>query len=164
LTQDRRMSWIKNAKKNLLPLSREQQKFALALREWHYTGNTYDLEEPIENCELCEHRDIRYPFEIANRLLVGSECIHKFEIGAIDESGALRDTEHSRRKVDKDRRTLIADARKRRVISTFVQLSTLDKDFKIECSSTILVLLLSNNGTWTSKMLATQWLALKERA
>jgi|SRR6185437_1860839 len=92
------MNWARNAENNLLPLSREQHNFALALTEWHYTGNTHDLEEPVEACELCEHPDIRYQFEIVNRhthqtLLVGSECIHKFEIGAIDEAGALLDRE-----------------------------------------------------------------------
>lgn len=130
------MSWLDNAAKNLLPLSRDQQNFALALREWHYTGNFHDLEVAIENCGLCEHPEIRYQFEIANQytgntLLVGSECIHKFEIGAIDDSGALLDAEDSRRKVDKDRRALIAEARRRRVINTLVRLAGLDKDFKI---------------------------------
>ena len=100
-------------------------------------GKPYDLEEPAETCELCEHPDIRYQFEIANRhthktLLVGSECIHKFEISAIDEFGALLDHECSRQKVEKDRRTLISDARKRRVIHALVKLSALDNDFKIE--------------------------------
>ena len=131
------MNWARNAANNLLPLSREQRNFALALTEWHYTGNTYDLEEPVETCELCEHPDIRYQFEIANRhthntLLVGSECIHKFEIGALDETGALLDREGSRKKVEKDRRTLISDARKRRVIHALVQLASLDSEFKIE--------------------------------
>src|ERR1017187_2547261 len=99
------MSWIKNAAKNLLPLSREQGNFTLALKEWYYAGNMHDLEEPVEICELCEHPDIRYQFEIVNQhtrnaLLGGSEFIHKFEIGAIDESGTVLDTEGSRRKVD----------------------------------------------------------------
>lgn len=131
------MNWVRNAANNLLPLSQDQSNFALALKEWHYTGNTFDLEEPIESCELCEHPDIRYQFEIVNlhtrnTLLVGSECIHKFEISAINESGTLLDHEGSRRKVERDRRTLISDALKRRVIHALVQLATLDSDFKIE--------------------------------
>ncbi len=130
------MSWLDNAAKNLLPLSREHDNFAVALGEWHYTGNFHDLEVAIEECGLCEHPEIRYQFEIANRhtgntLLVGSECIHKFEIGAIDEAGVLLDAGDSRRKVEKDRRALIAEARRRRVINTLVRLAGLDQDFKI---------------------------------
>ena len=62
-----RMTYIQRVASTLAPLSIEQDDMATMLREWHYTGNTYDLGEPLEDCELCGHPDIRYQFEIANR-------------------------------------------------------------------------------------------------
>jgi hypothetical protein len=57
------MSWAQNSAANLLPLSIERSRLAIALKEWLYTGDMYDLEEPVETCELCEHPDIRYQFK-----------------------------------------------------------------------------------------------------
>lgn len=130
------MSWKENSVKNLLPLSLEQASFSVALREWLYTGDTYDLEVPEELCELCEHPEIRYQFKIINRnngneLLVGSECINKFGIIASDELGNLLNSEASRRRVNRDRRQLISEARSRRQIATLVELSKLEQDFDI---------------------------------
>jgi hypothetical protein len=58
------MSWASRAAANLLPLSYERRDLAVALKEWRYTGNYHDLEVASENCELCNHPDIRYQFEI----------------------------------------------------------------------------------------------------
>ena len=90
------MNWASRAAENILPLSREKMNLASALAEWLYTGDTYDLEKPIETCELCGHPDLRYQFRIENRhngneLLVGSECINRFTIRATDSFGRVLD-------------------------------------------------------------------------
>ncbi|MTI52163.1 MAG: hypothetical protein FH757_11090 [Alcanivorax sp.] len=131
------MSWVARSVENILPLSEEASELATALREWAYTGDMYDLETPEETCELCEHPDIRYQFKIVNRhngneLLVGSECINKFGIAATDELGNILDWEDSRRRVNRDRRFLVNEARKRRMINTLVCLSSAEQGFDID--------------------------------
>jgi len=54
------MSWTTRAAANLLPLSREQEKLAVALSEWRYTGDYNDLGAPVETCKLCDDRLLRY--------------------------------------------------------------------------------------------------------
>ncbi len=130
------MSWVENSAKNLLPLSNEKKAFSTALREWLYDGDMFDLENPIEACELCEHPEIRYQFKIVNRfngneLLVGSECINKFGITATDDLGNVLSRDASRKKVSKDRRHLVTEARKKRQINSLVRLAGIDKDFEI---------------------------------
>jgi hypothetical protein len=130
------MSWVSKSAKNLLPLSREKQDFQKALKEWVYTGDMYDLETPTEDCELCEHPDIRYQFRIINQLtdnelLVGSECINKFEIPAIDNRGRILSTEKSKKKVQRDRQYLITNAKKKKVINVLVALLTKEQNFNI---------------------------------
>ena len=73
-------SWVQRVRQNLLPLSLEKQDLTLALKEWYYAGTAYDLEAATEDCELCDHPNIRFQFEIYNQfteqvLMVGSECI-----------------------------------------------------------------------------------------
>jgi hypothetical protein len=131
------MSWIERVADKLSPLSNEQEDVREMLAEWYYTGNAYDLEEPIENCQLCSHPDIRYQFEIVNEhtgyeLLVGSECIKRFRISALGESGDRLDEYESRQKVDRDRSKLITDAKQRRVVNALVELSMEDEDFDID--------------------------------
>jgi hypothetical protein len=130
------LSWATRAAANLLPLSREQSSLAGALREWRYTVNYNDLEIPSADCELCDHPDIRYQFEIKNlytadTLLIGSECIHRFGITATDEQGRTLDAEETHKKVEKDRRHLVDTARKRRVVNSLVALANIDTEFKI---------------------------------
>jgi len=77
------MSWASRSAENILPYSNEKRDLALALKEWLYTDDMLDLEAPIEDCQLCDHPDIRYQFSIQNKfngheLLVGSECINSF--------------------------------------------------------------------------------------
>jgi hypothetical protein len=131
------MSWAARAAKNLLPLSLEQNKLAQALREWRYTGNYHDLETPSADCELCGHQDIRYEFEIQNlhtgkSLLIGSECINRFGIAATDEEGRTLDAAGTRKKVSRDRRKLVEDARRRSVMNALVALAYVDKEFSIQ--------------------------------
>ena len=130
------MSWATRSATNLLPLSLEKRSLNRALREWTYTGDMYDLEEPIELCELCDHPDIRYQFKIvnalnANELLVGSECINRFGILALGDEGETLNRSESRRKVSRDRRYLVNEARKKKLINTLVELSRHEENFDI---------------------------------
>lgn len=131
------MSWIERVKVAILPLSREQQNVLEALREWFYTGETYDLEEPAADCELCGHQDIRYQFTIRNRhtesaLLIGSECITRFEIPAVDDSGRLLSSSETRTVVHRDRQKLVTDAKKRRMTRALIELGQKEATFRIE--------------------------------
>ncbi|UTH73228.1 hypothetical protein [Chromobacterium sp. IIBBL 290-4] len=130
------MTWAQKSAANLLPLSVERAQLAVALQEWLYTGDMYDLGTPIETCELCKHPDIRYQFKIINRhngneILVGSECINKFRISAIDELGNILGCDESRRRVNRDRRFLVNEARKRHLVNTLVALSAVEENFDI---------------------------------
>jgi hypothetical protein len=126
-------NWIERVKESIAPLSFEADDVRKMLKEWYYTGNCNDLGGPCETCKLCGHPDIRYQFEIRNRdtsqeLLIGSECITRFDISAVDESGELLDTDATTAKVQKDRRKLITDAQRRRVINTLVQLAAAESE------------------------------------
>jgi hypothetical protein len=149
------MTWARRSAENLLPLSEEKESLKDALREWIYSGDMYDLEEPRETCELCEHPDIRYQFKITNRLnmnelLVGSECINKFGILAVDDAGIVLDQGQSRRRVQQDRRYLIAEARKKRLITSLVELSNRDQEFQI----TSFIDYVQDRGAFTPHQLA----------
>lgn len=150
------MSWAERAATNLLPLSREQRDLAAALREWRYTGDFNDLEAPIETCQLCDHPDIRYQFEIRNlqtggTLLIGSECINRFGIAATDEEGHTLGRDESRKKVSRDRRSLIEEARRKRVVSALVALANADQEFNILS----FIDYLQTRGAFTPKQLST---------
>lgn len=126
--------WLKNVKENLLPLSKEKIDVKKSLQEWFYYDNFHDLEDAIEDCELCGYEGIRYQFEIENKetkntLLVGSECVKRFQISGVDSDGNVLDQEDTRKKIDKDRRTLVFEARTKRVIRNLVELSQKDNDF-----------------------------------
>lgn len=130
------MSWASRAAANILPMSLEQDNLAVALQEWRYTGEYYDLESPCEDCELCDHPDIRYQFEIqnfhtVNTLLVGSECISRFKIAATDEEGRTLDADGTRKKLARDRRKLVDEAGRRRLVKSLVALAHADKEFSI---------------------------------
>ena len=79
--------WLQHVKKSIFPRSFEKADIRKALAEWFYTGETYDLESPSADCELCGHQEIRYQFTIKNRqtdneLQIGSECIIQIGTGA----------------------------------------------------------------------------------
>ena len=150
------MSWAERAAANLLPLSKVKSDLARALHEWRYTGSFNDLEAPVETCQLCDHPDIRYQFEIRNlitgaSLLIGSECINRFGISATDDEGNTLDREDSRKKVSHDRRHLVEEGRKRRVISALVALAHVDKEFNILS----FIEYLQDRGAFTPKQLST---------
>lgn len=126
--------WAKRAAENILPVS-ESDDFTVALTEWFYSGQMNDLEADRSSCGLCEHPDIRYEFEIVNRsngnaLLVGSECITKFEIPAVDEQGRMLHGVAAKRKVAADRRDLVRRAAHKSVITALLQLAQKDGDFQ----------------------------------
>lgn len=133
------MSHLDNVKSNIFPLSVEQSNIRVALREWHYTGDMTDLGEPSEDCELCDHQNIRYQFEIRNHqtknsLLIGSECINKFpEISVFDPtSGKKLEGNNAKKLVNADRRKMIAKAAFRRVVQALLELHQNDTEFNIE--------------------------------
>lgn len=130
------MSWSDRSGLTLYPLSIEKRRLSVALQEWLYNGDMFDLEAPVETCELCGHPDIRYQFKIVNRhngneLLVGSECINKFGIAATDQLGNVLDAAQSRKKVNRDRRHLVTEASKRRQIAALVELAGAETEFDI---------------------------------
>lgn len=125
--------WAERASASLLPLSRAST-LAAALREWAYTGRFFDLEGTDGVCELCGQQELRYHFEIENAatdasLLVGSECIKRFEIGGIDERGRRLDAKDTGKLVDRHRRGLVEDARKQRVMTALLKLGQKAPDF-----------------------------------
>ena len=72
--------------------------------------------------------------EIDNRqtsasLLVGSECIKRFEIAGLDERGRRLDTAATGKLVDRHRRGLVDDARKQRVMTALLTLGQKDPSF-----------------------------------
>jgi hypothetical protein len=150
------MSWASRAAKNLLPLSREKSDLAVAIREWRYEGGFHDLESIDADCELCDHPDIRYQFEIRNlntdcRLQIGSECINRFGISATGDDGSDLDAAGTRKKVGRDRQSLIEAARKKRVITALVALSQADPEFSILS----FINYLQDRGAFTPKQLGT---------
>ena len=103
----RKNPWLENSMKNLIHVS-EAGSFSEALAEWSFTGGVVDHEEPIEVCELCEHEELRYHYEIhnsmtENRLWVGSSCILKFQdINVYDDDGnRLVDDEKRKKQLEK---------------------------------------------------------------
>lgn len=129
--------WLDRVKKSVFPLSVEKQDIRKALQEWFYTGDCYDLEFGRDDCELCGHLEIRYQFQIKNRhtqngLLIGSECITRFDIPAMDANGATLSSKQTAQIVAKDRRKLISGAKERRMMLTLIELKKRERDFDIE--------------------------------
>ncbi|WP_411065776.1 hypothetical protein [Vibrio rotiferianus] len=83
--------WLEKSIQNILPLSNSTE-FKSACQEWTFTGEVVDYGEQREQCELCEHDELRYHFNIINKtnsnnLWVGSSCILRFEeIIVLDEN------------------------------------------------------------------------------
>lgn len=82
---------------NILPLS-VGASLPEAFEEWSFTEHTVDHEEPVETCQLCEHEELRYHFEIKNVLThkvlwVGSQCILKFNLSVFEDGRRLSPTD-----------------------------------------------------------------------
>jgi hypothetical protein len=120
--------WLENSEKNLLPLSAEKENFAVAIKEWFYTDELIEYEEPEEICELCEKDGLKYHFqiknEIGNTLWVGSKCIEKFGITIYDENG-IEITENKEA-------YLINQAKKKHVKDTLSKLSNINTPGNIQ--------------------------------
>src|SRR3546814_8648180 len=58
----------------------------------------------------------------ASSLLVGSECIKRFEITGVDEQGQRLDADATGKLVDRHRRGLVEDARKQRVMTALLKI------------------------------------------
>jgi len=130
------MTWLQNSINNIFPLSKNGKDFQIALKEWLYTGEYWDNETACEICELCEHPDLRYQFKIinmhnANELLVGSECINKFEIVATDEYGNILSIAGSRKKITKDKYNLITLSKKKNLTNDLIKLARVENTFDI---------------------------------
>jgi hypothetical protein len=86
-------SYPQRVRDNILPLS-VAGTLPEAFKEWAFTENTEDHEDAIEVCQLCEHEDLRYHFEIKNEftnktLWVGSQCILKFNLSVFENAQRL---------------------------------------------------------------------------
>ncbi|MCA0902476.1 hypothetical protein [Qipengyuania aquimaris] len=141
--------WSKRACETLLPLSNADALKA-ALQEWFYTGSCSEFECCSETCELCGQDGLRYHFEIANSengntLSVGSECIKRFEIRAIDHDGSKLSIAETAQLLDIDRRKLVEDARKRRALEAIRQLQEKMPEFIAERALTKM----SNSGSFS---------------
>jgi hypothetical protein len=95
--------YLERVANNILPLSLSGE-LVDAFREWYFTDNTHDHEKPVENCELCNQEQLRYHFEIHNRLThkklwVGSSCILKFDV-AVLENGVVLDKRNTELKLN----------------------------------------------------------------
>jgi hypothetical protein len=93
-------TYTQRVRDNILPLS-VGSSLPGAFEEWSFTENYEDHGHPIEVCQLCEHEELRYHFEIRNALTghtlwVGSQCILQFGLSVfedgkrLDESGARK--------------------------------------------------------------------------
>jgi len=65
-----------------------------AFEEWSFTEETFDHEEPVAVCGLCDKEKLRYHFRIQNMLTeanlwVGSHCILQFGLSVFDGSRRL---------------------------------------------------------------------------
>jgi hypothetical protein len=121
------MSWLTNASANLLPLS-QSSDYRTALSEWNYTGEVEDTLAGESTCDLCDHPNIRYKFEIENRfnnnvLYIGSECICKFGILGIDENGDIISHDQTVSQIHRDRRRFIQNKKDLDVLNALVQLT-----------------------------------------
>jgi hypothetical protein len=97
-------SYPQRVRDNILPLS-VGASLPEAFEEWSFTEHMIDCGEPIETCQLCEHEELRYHFEIKNALtretlLVGSQCILKFNISVFEGGRRLALTE-TKKKLDR---------------------------------------------------------------
>lgn len=147
-------NWAERAAAALLPRS-VAPTLASAIHEWFYTGNFLELEATEGVCELCGQQGLSYHFEIENRetqadLMVGSECIKRFHIGGIDESGKRLDAASTGRLVDRHRRGLVEDARKQRVMTALLKLAQATSDF----DAMSFIKFVDDKGAFTPKQVA----------
>ncbi len=98
-------SYPQRVRENILPLS-VANTLPEAFKEWYFTEETIDYEDAIEDCQLCDHEQLRYHFKIENEdtnhaLWVGSQCILKFQVRVYDDYGHTLDERGAKRKLNK---------------------------------------------------------------
>jgi hypothetical protein len=86
---------------SILPLS-VGDTLPKAFEEWYFTEEIIDHEEPIETCELCGQKELRYHFKIqndltGNTLWVGSHCILKFDVAVFEDGRRLTAAEATKK-------------------------------------------------------------------
>lgn len=96
-------TYPQRVRENILPRS-VAQSLPAAFAEWRFTERTIDHEEATETCELCEQEQLRYHFEIENNrngnlLLIGSQCILRFNV-AVYDNGIKLDEAATKRKLN----------------------------------------------------------------
>lgn len=126
------MAWTERTAANIFPLSREKYDLKKALSEWTYADVNYDIGYAEEICQLCDHENIRYRFEITNRyngnaLLIGSNCILKYsEIGVAAPTGERLGKADAKKKVQRDARNLITKSQTNSILGSLVRLSRVE--------------------------------------
>lgn len=98
--------WLENSKRNIFSRSKNTADFTAACLEWkvtdrvidNYEGLNIDEDPPEVSCDLCEHEQIRWQFEIINEnnkntMMVGSSCIERFNIRYIKNGRVLSSEE-----------------------------------------------------------------------
>ncbi|WP_224368007.1 hypothetical protein [Hyalangium versicolor] len=151
------MNYFERIKPHLLPASVEQKEVAEALKEWVYRGESFILDARSGTCELCGQQDLSFHFAIdnrhnQNRLLIGSECIKRFDISVQDALGIEVVGRKAHQKVDADRRELENQARLRRVLNVLVQLARkprFEEDINVESFA----MYYRKNGAFTPRQL-----------
>lgn len=104
------MCYDDKVKETVFSLSENKNAIKTAISEWTYRGKCHYLSDYSGTCGLCGHKGLRYQFTIVNgsnenELVVGSECIKKFEICYFDD-GYLIDLRSSLKVVSSDRKRL----------------------------------------------------------
>src|SRR3546814_13751215 len=88
---------------------KQKTAYEMRISDWSSDVCSSDLLEAADGtCELCGQQELRYHFEIENdetagSLLVGSECIKRFEITGIDEQGQRLDARDNGRRSEERR-------------------------------------------------------------
>ena len=157
--------WLNKAKINLFNSSIEKKNLQKAIKEWSVTENVIDYLEEVDSfedfyasCELCEHPNLRWHFEILNEfsnksLWVGSKCILKFGIKLLDEYGSEYDLVEKEKKLN----SLISNKRKsikdEKLLSVLRKLWTKDSDFRSYIEKT--VKFFKKNNSFTAKQILT---------
>jgi hypothetical protein len=120
-------NYPQRVKDNILPLS-VGGTLPEAFEEWSFTDRTIDHEDAIETCQLCDHEELRYHFEIKNALThrnlwVGSQCILKFNVSVFEQGQLLSPTE-SKKKLSR----LMQQMRLRSCLNALQKLADLEKN------------------------------------
>lgn len=149
------MNWAESASRNLIPLS-VSDTLKDALKEWNYAGNIEEDDTANSICELCDHPNIRYKFQIVNKnnnseLYVGSECIHKFGILGLSEDGTEITQDETMQQIGKHKSKLIKERNIKHVLESLILLSKKDEDF--EKSASDFYKYYENRGAFTPKQL-----------